>query len=261
MCKAKIFILTLLCFFALFLRAADGGVHLTLLPADPEKESYVKVRIAIPTSGNMMSSPSLSLPQLSGGEWLDGFNEQQMRISSVNGKMQSVLTLGKMIHTSNADFLVIPPVKVTVGGRELSSEPVKVRLREKSAPLPEESKSKSRLLLRMKLSPQRRLCVGETADLQIELLMPPNSNVANVSFPSLSGVQDALLLNVPGGNSGDPRFRVTEGYVRRIGDVNYNAVSFSGRIKFMKSGKYSFSAKHKKMVISHFPFCTCLAHR
>ena len=195
MLKMKsILIQLLLCVQAILFAAAP--VQVSFRPAQPEAGEAVRVTITASTTER--GGAEVILPKLpSSARWNYNMRSDSTRMSMTNsGQPQVSYTFVRQLTITAAGKLEMPPVTVRCGSKELKSEPVTLNV------LPSGSRPKSepetlKPFGKLFSTPARPVRPGEKITLHLELYIPENYELLNISMPAFTGMGNAILQKDP----------------------------------------------------------------
>jgi tetratricopeptide (TPR) repeat protein len=175
---------------------AATPVQISFRPAKPEAGESVRVTITANT--DTRGGAEVILPKLPpSARWNYNMRSDSTRMSMTNsGQPQISYTFVRQLTVSDAGKLEIPPVTVRCGAKELKSEPYSLEV------LPAGSRPKTepeslKPFGKLFSTPERPLRPGEKITLHLELYIPENFELLNISLPALSGMGNAVLQKDP----------------------------------------------------------------
>ena len=179
----------------LVLQAAQ--VNVSFRPARPEAGEAVRVTVSASTGSR--NGAELILPALPGSaRWNYNMRSDGTRMSMTgSGQPQVTHTFVRQLTVTAPGKLEIPPFKVRSASGEIQSEPITLEvLPAGSRPQPEEKQLKP--FGKLFTTPSRPLRPGEKINLHLELFIPENYELLNISNPAFSGLGNAVLQKDPG---------------------------------------------------------------
>lgn len=239
----------LFCAAAAFTFAADS-ISVSCRPENPEAGEDIYVTIKLNISGTFTAlrrlADPLTLPQVPGAQWVRGMSNQGFSsFQDSSGKMVNSLTFTRLLRAEKSGKLTIPPILVTLpGNRKLESKPFTINVipQGTSPGSTAAPKAQDRPYAAISVSPQRDLRAGETVTVTFELFVPYAADLAGVSLPQFSGMDNCTLLPQADGHQQDNRFAVSE-YTRTVNQKPYRVISFKIRARLLGAATLRPQAK------------------
>ena len=196
MLKSKSILIQLLLCCQAILLAAAAPVQVSFRPAQPEAGEAVRVTITANTTER--GGAGVILPQLpSTARWNYNMRSDSTRMSMSNsGQPQVSYTFVRQLTVSAAGKLEIPPITVRAGAKELKSDPVTLEVLP-SGSRPETKPETLKPFGKLFSTPERPLRPGEKITLHLELYIPENFELLNISMPAFTGMGNAVLQKDP----------------------------------------------------------------
>lgn len=186
------------------------------------------------------AQPKLArFPKLENGGWLQ--NQSRVSQQSING--QSTYTIELQAVAARPGELVIPPLEVTVGKQKITTDAKTIKVVEQSAAAAAADPTNG-LSARMVLAdPARKVYyLDEEIPFDIELLIAPNLEVRQISYPTLE-IPKSVFADYTNVNAENNKFdRPRQTRIERDGKL-YHAVKFPGKFRMLGVGKPAISGE------------------
>ena len=209
-------------------------VNVSFRPARPEAGSAVRVTVSASTGSR--SGAELILPSLPRtARWNYNMRSDGTRMSMTgSGQPQVTHTFVRQMTVTAPGKLEIPPFKVRSASGEIQSDPVTLEvLPAGSRPQTEEKQLKP--FGKLFTTPSRPLRPGEKINLHLEIYIPENYELLNISNPDFNGMGNAVLQK-------DPRtgnmFRQYNSVVKSENGHEYTVLPFSAAAVTALSGEF-----------------------
>lgn len=209
-------------------------VNVSFRPVRPEAGEAVRVTVSASTGSR--NGAELILPALPRtARWNYNMRSDGTRMSMTgSGQPQVTHTFVRQLTVTAPGKLEIPPFKVRSASGEIQSGPVTLEvLPAGSRPQTEEKSVKP--FGKLFTTPSRPLRPGEKFNLHLELFIPENYELLNISNPAFSGLGNAVLQK-------DPRtgnmFRQYNPVIKSENGHEYTAVPFSATAVTTLSGEF-----------------------
>lgn len=175
-------------------------VEVSFRPARPEAGEAVRVTVSAST--NSRNGAELILPALPpSAKWHYNMRSDGTRMSMTgNGQPQITHTFVRQLTVTEAGKLEIPPFKVRTASGEIQSSPVTLEVLPAGS-RPEVAEKTLKPFGKFFVTPARPLRIGEKINLHLELYIPENYDLLNISIPNFTGLGNAVLQKDPRGNS------------------------------------------------------------
>ena len=229
----KKFAITVLLLGTLFaLQAAQ--VNVSFRPARPEAGTAVRVTVSASTDNR--NGAELILPALPRtARWNYNMRSDGTRMSMTgSGQPQVTHTFVRQLTVTAPGKLEIPPFKVRSASGEIQSDPVILEVLPAGS-RPQTGEKQLKPFGKLFTTPSRPLRPGEKINLHLELYIPENYELLNISNPDFNGFGNAVLQK-------DPRtgnmFRQYNTVVRSENGHEYTVWPFSAAALTTLSGEF-----------------------
>ncbi len=178
-------------------------------------------------------------PKLENGGWLQ--NQSRVSQQSING--QTTYTIQLLAVAARPGELVIPPLEVTVGKQKITTDAKTIKVVEQSAAAAAADPANG-LSARMVLAdPARKIYyLDEEIPFDIELLIAPNLEVRQISYPMLD-IPKSVFADYTNVNPENNKFdRPRQTRIERDGKL-FHAVKFPGKFRMLGIGKPTISGE------------------
>ena len=206
----------LLCFLAIS-AASAASVTASLDRETATVGEAVTLSVVI-EGGQPQSAPALpALPKI---QVQDAGNSRRMIYS--DGQMTSSMTFSYVLIPQEAGVFPIPPIRVQVDGRTLSSSPLKLKVSPAGAPPASGTNTTDKAAFLQLLLPKSEVYLGEVLPVEIRLFF---QNAQDIQMPQLKAE----------GFTVGPYAKPDQGRVR-VGNQVYNLITFRTSVAGVKAG-------------------------
>ena len=187
-------IIAAFCMFPVLLAAQ---VNVSFRPSQPEAGEAARVTVTASTSTR--SGAELILPELpsSDARWNYNMRSDGTRMSMTgSGQPQVTYTFVRQLTVTEAGKLTIPPFKVRTASGEMQSSITTLEVLP-SGSRPQSKEEKIKPFGKLFITPSRPLYPGEKINIHLELYIPENYDLLNISIPNITGIGNAVLQKDP----------------------------------------------------------------
>ena len=198
--------------------------RLSVSPARPTAGEVFMLNIVV----DSMEEFSLKLPKLDGVKISRSFSSHSVNQNIINGRRTVNVTYQLQALAEKPGKIVIKPFTLDFDGKTISTNSLTLVVRD-PASLPPQQRLGAQLLI----TPERKLYVGETVHVDLEIFVPYQWRLRGVSALELADMADAVSIN--NGNREGP-FRQSSQPVR--GSSGYT-LELTGLFQLQKSGEFT----------------------
>lgn len=234
MMKKTFSVLLLLLTAASVLSAAGNPVKISFRPSRPEAGEAVSVTITADSTSR--GGAEVILPELSGkARWNYNMRSDGSQMSFSNsGQPRITYRFVRQLITVEAGKLEIPPIKVRTGNGELVSAPSVLEILPPGSRKPEKT-TEIKPFGRLITMPDRPLRSGETLQMKLELFIPENRQLLEISNFNIANDGNAVKVNDP--RSGNP-VRQLNRYSAEVDGKEYMVYPFVIALRPVISGEF-----------------------
>ena len=217
--------------------AEKFNVDIVFRPAVVTAGEPVEIILISNKRGNL----SFDLPEIKGGTWLKNYVSSSTQTSIVNGVVSTTVRRTIPIMTEQPGALTIPPFTVKCGKETATTRELVIKVvsasDKVSAPgtgnLPPPA---GEITVPLK---GRTFYVGEEIPLSLSLYLPVGLEVRELSYPRLSGLDDAVLTDYSKVNPRNRFFAPPAERRRVIGNQEYTEILFRTGFRALKAGNFT----------------------
>ncbi len=207
--------------------------QLSVSPARPVAGELFTVEIKVDTAERF----SLRLPEIKGLKISRSISSNSINQNIINGKATVEAVYGLQALAENHGKVTIPPFMLDFNGKKVTTNALEITIRD-AATLPAGEK----LSMTMTVEPERKLYVGETVAVNLELVIPDEWRLQGVGDISITDFADAAAVSELNSNgirrSGSSSFSRMQNSRNRAG-----LMDISGIFQLQKSGEFHPVAK------------------
>ncbi|MCI5127787.1 MAG: protein BatD [Candidatus Electrothrix sp. AUS3] len=241
--RAQFFLLSVLwCFVPLQVGAADIQVTAALEPATFGQDQAARFVLTVTGSGGAAKP---DMPVVQGLQFT--YQGQSSKTSWINGTTSSSLSYNFSVQAEKTGKYTVPPVKVTVQGKEYTTEPVQCTV------LPAQGsavgtgaagsgKDVAKSIGFMQVTPEtERMYSGQVVPFTLKAYFRPDKQITLKSIPRLSR-EDFLLQSLD-----------KEPYQQkeRLDGTLYNSLTWQGTLSAVKEGSFPLTVEMDAEVVVH----------
>ena len=243
----KIFILLLSVFSLISIAEEPFKAELFLDSSTASVGEHVRVTVQINRSGN----PIFDLPKIDNARWISQYRQTSSSTRIINGKRSVNTAITIAIYPEKVGTIQIPSFKVKCGKEEAKTNPVTLKIvppqERVSASSNDDAQNNSNTIAATgKISiPKGRYTfyTGEEIPLIITLDIPLNLPVAQLSYPTISNLDNALFTDYAKVNPENKRFAQPSRQTILINGIRVNRFTFRTSFRILKPGNYTPEAK------------------
>ena len=244
----KLYILLTLVVFSITTFAQDPfKAELYLDSSTASVGEPVRVTIQVNRSG----SPIFDLPKLDNARWVDRYRQTGSSTRIINGKRSVNTSVTIAIYPEKTGIVKIPAFTVKSNGEKAQTNPAVLKIvppqeRVSASNREDNQDSKNLPAATGKISlPKGRYIfyTGEEIPLFITLDIPVNLPVAQLSYPVISNLDNALFTDYAKVNPENKRFAQPSRETVIINGIRVNRFTFRTSFRILKPGSYMPEAK------------------
>lgn len=244
----KIFILLIFAVYTLISFANEPfKAELYLDSATASVGEPVRVTIQVNRSVN----PTFDLPKIENAKWLAQYRQTSSSTRIINGTRSVTTSITLAIYPEKVGTTNIPAFKVKCGKEETQTNPAVLKIvppQERISASNQENENENQNLPAAtgKISlPQGRYTfyTGEEIPLIITLDIPLNLPVVQLSYPTISGLTNALFTDYAKVNPENKRFAQPSRKNIIVNGIRINRYTFRTSFRILKPGTYTPEAK------------------